>query len=410
MSNPSIYPLTYSTWTDDEILAACEIIKSKNTTMAGNVAKFEHTFSEHIQVSYSLMVNSGSSANLLMASVLREYLSINQDSRNTIIIPAVGWSTSYSPFIQLGFKIVICDIDQYTFNINTSQLVDLITDDTCAVMAINILGNPSDFQELQEICADSNVILLEDNCESLGAKYNGNYCGSFGAMSSHSFFYSHHINTMEGGMLSTSNIDMFLLALCIRNHGWIRDLEKYMHLLERSTPVAKHLYSLYSESQTSYDNKFFFVLPGYNLRPTEVQGALGLLQLTKLSSYIHQRKTNFEYFTSKLLSKNYPMYLQRHHLDSSHFGIGLVFDSTNLRNLIASYLTIAGIQSRPIVSGNIMTSPLARYFGQHKKNSYNNADIIHNQGLYIGNSHLDLKKSIDYMFEQLDQSLEKVVD
>ena len=410
MSISPKYPLTYSTWTEEEISVACNIIKSKNTTMSDNVAEFEQKFSQYLDVSYSLMVNSGSSANLLMAAVLREYLSINDDSRNTIIIPAVGWSTSYSPFIQLGFNIVICDVDQFTFNISTGQLAALITDDTCAILAINILGNASDFDNLRIICDNACILLMEDNCESLGAKYSDQYCGSFGSMSSHSFFYSHHINTMEGGMFSTSNADLFLLALCIRNHGWVRDLQNFNTVLNRSTPVAKYLSSLVEASNLSYDNKFFFILPGYNLRPTEVQGALGLLQLTKLSTFINHRKENFEYFVYKLSLASYPLYIQSHHAESSHFGIGLIFESEDLRNTVSICLSNAGIQSRPIVCGNIMRSPLSKYFYSNQGCNLENADIIHNQGLYIGNSHICLKGSIDYFFEVLDNFLDNHVN
>ena len=161
------------------------------------------------------MVNSGSSANLLMAMALKIYLQINNDSRNTIVAPAVGWSTSYAPFIQLGFNVKLIDVDLCTYNLDPLHLQSFLGDDVVAVLVINILGNPAPLNKLCKLCDDHNIHLLEDNCESLGAKVleNNAYkmAGSFGIMSTHSFFFSHHINTMEGGCVCTSNGDFSLL-------------------------------------------------------------------------------------------------------------------------------------------------------------------------------------------------------
>ncbi len=400
--NHQSYPLAISSWDNKEVEQACEIIKSGNTTMGKKVKEFEQLLSNYIGVDYSLMVNSGSSANLLMASVLKTFLELNNDSRNEIVIPAVGWSTSYSPFIQMGFKVRVCDIDINTFNLSLDSMKKCISNETAAVLAINILGNSCNLEEIYNHCQKLNIYLLEDNCESLGSitKMN-NKAGSIGLMSSHSFFYSHHLNTMEGGSLSTSNKDIFLLALLQRNHGWVREVEKVIDTMKCDSEVSKYIKSLcsFKTDNELFQKDFYFIMPGFNLRPTEVQGGIGIIQINKLKDFINIRRGNLEYLEQRLAKENYPIKLQQETGRSSSFGFGFIIKENLNRNQIINQLRDKGIQTRPIVSGSIQYHPLAKKLNCDLELS--NASALHERGFFIGNHHINIIPMIDLFLDNL---------
>ena len=340
------YPLALSSWTNEEVDKACDVIKSQMTTMGRHVDLFQKDFSKYLGCLSSYMVNSGSSANLLMASALKLYLDLYGDTRKTILIPAVGWSTSYAPFIQLGFNVKVVDVSLSTFNLDQDTLLNAIDEDVVAVLAINILGNPCPLADLKVVCDDSNVFLLEDNCESLGAEIDTasgpKKAGSFGLMSTHSFFFSHHINTMEGGCVSTSSKEFSLLLKVIRNHGWARDIQESDTFCEGNSPVFDWFASCMQglrddEMDFQFMKSFYFLLPGFNLRPTEVQGALGVLQLKKLSNFIDQRRKNAS-LMKELVSGFDQITLQSEFGRSSYFGFGFVLDEACRRDELASFL------------------------------------------------------------------------
>ena len=400
--NKDFYPLALSSWDHEEVELACHIIKSQQTTMGQHVKNFESEFSTYLNCEKTYMVNSGSSANLLMAMALRIYLQINNDSRNTIIVPAVGWSTTYAPFIQLGFNVQLIDIDLATYNIDATHLQSFLVDEVVAVLAINILGNPAPLQTIRSLCDNKNIYLLEDNCESLGAKVLNidkyKMAGSFGVMSTHSFFFSHHINTMEGGCVCTSNSDFSLLLKIIRNHGWIRDINE-SDLSIPDSPVSRYIKTsiqlLRSSQNFDFMKSFYFILPGFNLRPTEIQGALGSLQLSKLPNFIEQRRKNATHLLDLLQNINLLTPQKEHHF-SSYFGFGFIV-ADNKRDDLVNYLSKNGVQVRPIVSGDISLHPLAQYMTA--SDNYMNARVLHEQGFFIGNHHIDfndpIKKFVD---------------
>ena len=403
----SIYPLAMPSWDQEEVDAACAVIRSMSTTMGKYVYTFEKQFSEYIGCSRSFMVNSGSSANLLMASALKIYLDLNHDSRRTILIPAVGWSTSYAPFIQLGFNVRLVDISIETFNICHQTIANEDWgDDLVGILAINVLGNPCDLERLSSFCLQKSIFLLEDNCESLGAevKSSNGYkrAGSYGIMASHSFFFSHHMNTMEGGCVCTSSDEFALILKIIRNHGWIRDLTD-QDLDCARTPVTIFISDALAlaRENSSYEllKDFYFILPGYNLRPTEIQGALGSIQLRKLPGFIEQRRKN-ALLMRNLTSSSDLISLQKEFGRSSYFGFGFIAKHASRRDEICRHLLNSGIQTRPIVSGNIALHPLSIYM---EKDYFPNASTLHDAGFFIGNHHVSFSKEISLFSTTLDE-------
>ena len=215
-----IYPLASSSWGQEEVEAIQRVVETNMYTMGKHVKEFEDKFAETFNSKHAIMVNSGSSANLLMLSLLKWKYKLTGD----IIVPAVGWATTYFPVSQNGFKLNFVDIDPNTFNIDVNKIKQAITPDTCAIMPVNLLGNSCDYQEIIKICDEYDLILIEDNCESMGAKWRNQYNGTIGLAGSFSFFFSHHIQTMEGGMILSDNKDDVDYLRSLRAHGWVRDL------------------------------------------------------------------------------------------------------------------------------------------------------------------------------------------
>ena len=261
------YPLASSSWNKEEINSMNSVIRSRNFKMGSHVKIFENKFAEFIGSKYAVMVNSGSSANLLMfaALLLRKRKKIKR--KDEIIVPAISWSTTYSPIQQLDLRLKFVDVDPKTLNFDLTDLQKKISSKTKVIVAVNLLGNSNNFYSIKKIIGKRKIILLEDNCESLGAKYRGKMSGTFGLMGTFSFFYSHHISTMEGGLISTNSKELYQILLSIRSHGWTRDLPK------------KNLVSSFKK-RNKFSEMFRFVLPGFNVRPLELCGAIGVI--TKL--------------------------------------------------------------------------------------------------------------------------------
>lgn len=233
------YPLASSTWDEKEISAIQRVIDSDMYSMGNEVSSFEKEYAEYIGSKYAVMTSSGSTANLLMIASLfyTSDKSLRLKRGDEIIVPAVSWSTTYFPLQQYGLKVKFVDICRETLNIDINQLESAITKKTKVILAVNLLGNPNDFKKISELASSNNVILLEDNCESLGAKYNDRFTGTFGLMGTFSSFFSHHISTMEGGMVATDNEEFYHILLTLRAHGWTRNLPDKNHVTDRKSVV-----------------------------------------------------------------------------------------------------------------------------------------------------------------------------
>lgn len=392
----SIYKLASNTWDDRELSAIQRVIDSGIYSMSEHVEKYETDFSNFFSSNYSIMVNSGSSANLLMIAAM---FFLKDESRrlkrgDEVIVPAVSWSTTYFPLQQYGLKVKFVDVDIQTLNIDIAALKDAISADTRAILAVNLLGNPNEFTKIEELIAGKNITLLEDNCESMGATYGGRQAGTFGLMGTFSSFFSHHIATMEGGCIVTDDEEIYHILLSLRAHGWTRNLPK------RNLVTGE-------KSDDQFEESFKFVLPGYNLRPLEMSGAIGVEQLKKLPSFIAQRRQNAQEFLQRFSTIN-QISTQVEVGESSWFGFSMIVseDAHFTRKELVSLLNKNGIECRPIVTGNfVKNTDVLRYFDYQVHGTLTGAQLVEDNGLFVGNHQTNISAEIKYLAELISTNL-----
>jgi dTDP-4-amino-4,6-dideoxygalactose transaminase len=338
------------------------------------------------------MVSSGSTANLLMIAALffTKNSKLKLKRGDEIIVPAVSWSTTYFPLQQYGLKVIFVDIDRNTLNMDLIKLEAAITDKTKAILSVNLLGNPNDFTRMNEIISGRDIFILEDNCESMGATLDGKQAGTFGVMGTFSSFFSHHIATMEGGCVVTDDEEIYHILLCIRAHGWTRNLPKFNKVTGE-------------KSDDPFEEAFKFVLPGYNVRPLEMSGALGIEQLKKLPDFINTRQKNAKLFQS-LFSDHPFIDIQQETGLSSWFGFSLILkeNAPYDRAELVKLLTENGIECRPIVTGNFLkNTEVLEYFDYEVAGTLEAADYLDKHGLFVGNHQNDIEKEIKLLAEVL---------
>lgn len=386
------YELASSTWNEKEIEAINKVIESGIYSMGANVQKFEKKFSKYIGSKYSVMVNSGSSANLLGIASLFFKSDSPLQKEDEVIVPAVSWSTTYSPLQQYGLKLKFVDIDIETLNYDLDKLESAINNKTRLIVLVNLLGNPNEFERIKKIVDNKNIILFEDNCESLGAEYKGKKAGTYGIVGTFSTFFSHHISTMEGGIIATDDEEIYHILLSIRAHGWTRNLPENSLIHKKSNDI--------------FYEQFRFILPGYNVRPLEMSGAIGLEQLKKLPRLIENRVSNAKYFCS--LFHDHPIfYIQKEIGYSSWFGFSLIIrENKNInRDDLVKYLNINNIESRPIVTGNFTNNPVIKFYDYQIHEKLENADLLDNNGFFVGNHHYSIINKIDFLYKTIENYL-----
>jgi CDP-6-deoxy-D-xylo-4-hexulose-3-dehydrase len=385
------YPLTSSNWNEQENKIIYKIVKSKNFTMGNSVKIFEEEFSKYIGMKYSVMVNSGSSANLLGLNALFFIKKNFLKEGDEVLAPAISWSTTYSPIQQLKLKLKLIDVDINTINLDEKLLEKAISKKTKVVIAVNILGLPCNLIKIKNICKNNKVFLFEDNCESLGASIKRKKCGSFGDISTHSFFYSHHMCTMEGGMISTNNFEIYCILRSLRAHGWTRDLNFKNPLIKQNL-------------KKNYE-KYNFILPGYNVRPLEMSGAIGSLQIKKLDKFIRQRRKNYHTF-NKLFSKDERFITQKKtKYFHSSFAFPMIFKNSTKahKKKIYNAMKKNNIQYRLITGGCFTKQPYSKYFNFKIYKNLKNSINIHNNGFTIGNHSRDLTKELMQLKKLFDK-------
>ena len=375
------YALASDTWGKEEIEAIQKVIQSGRYTMGPFVKQYEKEFSDYFGCIDAVMVNSGSSANLLTIALL----SVKYGLKGDIIVPAVSWSTTFFPVHQYGFKLNFVDIDRDTLNIDVNKIEKAITPNTSAIFAVNLLGNSNDFNKLKQICDKHKLVLIEDNCESLGAKFENKHTGTIGQLGTFSFFFSHHLQTMEGGMIAVQNKDDADFLRSLRAHGWIRDLPNENNI--------------YNKTGDNFKDSFTFVTPGYCVRPLEMSGAIGLVQLKKWPDMREKRLKNAEYFKERFKDLK-GVRIQKEIGESSWFGFSIVLEGhlEGKRDQIIKILTENKVETRPIVAGNFMKNPVIKYINYIDNYDYENADYIHNNGFFIGNDITDLKNNLNNVY------------
>jgi CDP-6-deoxy-D-xylo-4-hexulose-3-dehydrase len=265
------YELAAPTWGTEEIDAAKAVIDSGYYTMGANVKAFEQEFADYFGAKYGIMVNSGSSANLVAVAAMAYQKDRPLQRGDEVIVPVISWATTYHPLQQYGLKLRFVDVELETLNIDVAQLEKALTPKTRAIVAVSILGNPAALDVIRAFADTYGLMLLEDNCESMDAELNGKKAGTFGHLNTFSFFFSHHISTMEGGMILTDDTELAHLCRAMRAHGWTRDLPE-------DTPV-------YQRKSNDHFEAYRFILPGYNVRPLEIEAAIGRSFSAKTASH-----------------------------------------------------------------------------------------------------------------------------
>jgi len=382
------YPLASSTWDEKEIEAINGVIAKDMYTMGEGVKQFEDDFAKFVNSKYAVMVNSGSSANLIAVAAMFYTKNPKLKRGDEVIVPAVSWSTTYYPLYQYGLKLKFVDVDLHTLNFDLEQLKLAVSDNTKMILAVNLLGNPNNFDAIKEIIGSRDVILMEDNCESMGAEFKGKQTGTFGLVGTYSTFFSHHMATMEGGLIVTDDEEMYHVMVCLRAHGWTRHLPKENKISNKS--------------DNWFEESFRFLLPGYNVRPVEMSGVIGVEQLKKLPSFLNQRRKNAELFVS-LFKDHKDFYIQKDIDNSSWFGFSFIIKpESNLNRLdIVKKLEENHIDCRPIVTGDFTKNEVLKYFDCEIFGEMKNAQYLDKKGFFVGNHQIDLTEEIKHLYKVL---------
>ena len=395
------YPLLSNAFSKSDISCGIKVLKSKRITMSKITKNFEKQFAKKIGCKYALMTNSGSSANLLaISSIVNPLFKKKLKARDEVIIPAVCWSTSLWPIVQNNLKPVFVDVELDTFNMSIKSLKKKITSRTRAIMCVHVLGTSTNMNQIQKLIKNKKIILIEDTCESLGAKFNNKYLGTFGEFGTFSFYYSHQITSGEGGMIVCNNSYNYNILKSLRSHGWSRET---------------NFHSFYKKKFKKMDDRFLFINSGYNLRPTEIQAAIAQNQFKRLGNFINIRKKNRNKII-ETIKKNpkwddqFKFVKQSKMVSPSWFGLSIIINIKylNKKKKFLQYLTKIGIENRPILSGNFTNQPATQLYKLNKDGFiFSNAEKIENLGFFIG---LHTNKISNSMAKYISNNLLKIVE
>jgi len=371
LSNHNQYPLLENAFTQDDILAAVDVILSRRVTMSEVTKIFEYEFAKYVGSKYALMTNSGSSANLLAAfTMTNPKKKYSLKSGDYFAIPAICWPTSLWPFVQSGLKPIFVDVNINNFSIDEAKLDKNLLKKIKLIVDIHVLGNCSNIDLITKLAKKNNVVLFEDTCESLGSIYNSKYLGTFGDFGSYSFYYSHQITAGEGGMLICKNKEDYEIAYTLRAHGWDRGLKK------------------------NTERSFNFINSGFNLRPLDITAAIGLSQFKRLNKMMSVRKENRDLIINSIENHNnyknqFIFFHENKNLKASWFGLPILLrpDLKNKKNKFLKYLNLNKIETRPIISGNFLNQPAAKLYNYTSKNMKKYFPVsqdIEDRGFFIG--------------------------
>jgi len=356
-------------FTETDIIKGIEVLLSKKITMSGITKKFEYEFGKFIGSKYCLMVNSGSSANLLAAFALINPLKKNKLKKgDEFIIPSLCWSTSLWPFVQAGLKPKFIDVDINNFCLDYNLIKNKYYNNCKAIVNIHILGNCSNIEKIKDYSNNNNIHLIEDTCEALGSKYKSKYLGTIGDFGTFSFYYSHQITSGEGGMVICKNLNDYKIMHSLRAHGWDRGIS------------------------SNKKNNFNFINSGFNLRPLDLTASIGLSQFKRLKKMMKIREENRNLIISKLKNSTnwdnqFTFFKPFKNLKPSWFGFPILLNGKYLKkkNKFLNYLNTNGIETRPILSGNFLNQPSSHLYELNKnKLKFNVSEQIEKRGFFIG--------------------------
>jgi len=379
------YKLLENGFSKKDISIGVKVLLSGQITMASQTRKFEIEFAKKLGVKHALMVNSGSSANLLATYAAGNPLRKKRFKLgDEVLIPVLCWSTSLWPLVQFGLKPVFVDVDVKTLNVNINDLIAKISNKTKAIMLINIHGNSSDLFKVKKIARKKNIILIEDNCEALGSKLKNKYLGTFGDFSTFSFFYSHQITSGEGGMIVCHNDRDYEILFSLRSHGWLGGTRFY--------PRNLGIYEKYAKKNPNLDPRYIFVNSGFNVRPTDIQAAIAHNQFKRLNQLISIRSKNRDMIINNIINSNkwdkqFTFISSAINNKTSWMGLPILLNEKYLlkKRAFLNYLDKIGIETRPIISGSFLNQPAAKLYKLNPKNfSFKNAQKIQDLGFLIG--------------------------
>lgn len=380
----------------EEIFASVETMLSTHTTMGKKVKEFEKQYATYNQARYGIMSNSGSSANLLAIAALanpatRDYLKPGDE----VIVPALSWSTTIWPLIQHQLIPVFVDCHLPDLNIDLNKLEKAIGPKTRAIKLVHVYGNPCNMDAVMFLAKKHHLIVIEDCCEAMGASYNDKSVGTFGCVGNFSFFFSHHISTMEGGMNICNDFDLSEMMRILRAHGWSREADEHQKYINRYPDI---------------DPRFIFINIGYNLRPTEVNAAIGQIQLPKLDAFIAKRRETAAFF-EKYLAKYEDFFLfQQETPQSKHvwFGFPVVLKDQAPFGVkdITNYLQKNHIETRPIIAGNIARHPAFKLYQHRISGDLSTADAVMRRGFAFACHHAVNESARQYIVETIDHFIE----
>ena len=364
------YPLAEPTYSESEVISALNSMTSYSTTMWNKTREFEKMFGEKYG-GEAIMVNSGSSADLLISFAVSEKSGGPLPFGSEILVPSVTWPTHLWSLIMAGFKVKLIDIDPETLNFDLEDLKRNITKDTRGIFIVHLLGNMGDMQGLKEICTEKNLVLMEDCCEALGSKFADQPAGTFGLASSFSFFFSHHLVTMEGGMILTNDKEFAKKCRLLRAHGWEREINSSVGV-----------------SSDGIDQRFKFVTWGFNVRPTEIQAGFGIEQIKKMDLFEVARDKNAKVLNDCILRNRKFLSTMKvqEQVKCSWFAFPIIVNKNApfARLDFANFLDKNGVETRPVVAGNLAKQPAILHYPEISFDVLEGADLIHERGLYIG--------------------------
>jgi CDP-6-deoxy-D-xylo-4-hexulose-3-dehydrase len=389
--NPAVH-LHEPTTTGAEIFAAVETMLSTYTTMGKKVRAFENQYAAYSGTKYGVMSNSGSSANLLAVAALANQVTPNYlKPGDEVIVPALSWSTTIWPLIQHNLVPVFVDCDINDFNLDLNKLEQAITPKTRAIKLVHVYGNPCNMDGIMSLAKKHNLFVIEDCCEAMGAFYDGKSVGSFGDVGNFSFFFSHHISTLEGGISVTNNFELTETMRILRAHGWSREADEHKKYVEKYPDI---------------DPRFIFINQGYNLRPTEVNAAMGEHQLPKLDGFIDNRRETAAFFLKELAKYQDFLRFQQEKPKGKHvwFGFAITLKDKTPFTVkdITAFMQKNKIETRPIIAGNMARHPAFDMYEHRISGDLNAADAIMKNGFAFACHHAVDQNAREYIVNIID--------
>ena len=379
------WPLMEETITlKDRLKMAAFILTSSRLTNGPKVRQLEEKWSEWLGVKHSLYVSSGSTANTLLVSSIKEHYGLKDGDK--VLVPACTWVTNIAPVIQANLEPIFCDInfDNYSFDEEELKYIAEQHPEIKAVFITHLIGLSSDVEKVKEIFP--NALIMEDVCESHGVEGPNGKRGRDSVGSTFSFYFGHHITTIEGGMVCTNNSDLYQLMRMKRSHGMARE-------------ASPELFKKYSAENPDVDPAFLFMTEGFNLRNHEICAVLGLSQIKKLDKNIKIRKNNYEYWWNRIQSASNKYYLPEYQEGNSSFSFPLIPQGIAVTQTLKATCKREGIEYRPIISGNLLRHPAFNKYKLCTERENPNVCLLHRNGLYVGNSQFVNEEKIDRLIE-----------